>query len=672
MHRLVRLLLLLTAASALAQPPRTVQNFNNDWRFLQADTSGAEQPLFDDSAWHRLNLPHDWAIEGQFNARAPEGQGGAFLRTGTGWYRKRFNLPATDEHRHIFVVFDGVMANSDVWINGFHLGSRPNGYVSFFYELTGHLQFGTGGSNVLAVRADNASQPASRWHAGAGIYRSVRLVTTSDVHIAPWGTSVTTPDVSIAQAKLHVRSTISNESPTPARVLLDVDVFGPGLTILKRLTSPVTTVRANGSVAIEVEATIPRPDRWDIDHPALYTARSSLLRTGATRNQSEQVDAEEVRFGIRELHFDPSTGFWLNGRNVKIKGAALHGDMGALGVAVPAAAYERRFSELRALGVNAIRTAHNPPSPEFLDVADRMGFLVMDELFDCWTVAKNPFDYNLYFKEWALRDAADTVKRDRNHPSIILWSAGNEIHDTPHPEIAIPILTGLVRTIHENDPTRPVTQALFRPNVSHDYENGLADLLDVIGQNYREQEILAAHAQRPTRRIIGTENTHDRNQWLALRDHPEYSGQFLWVGADYLGESGGWPRIANGAGLLDRTGEPNPRAYEREAWWLEEPSVHMVRSVSSTDRQALDPGYEAVAPRFRQALFRDWNPESMADHTEDVEVYTNADEVDLQLNGKSPGRQKLHSDASPLSWKVPLRCWNDRGHRLCKREAGRD
>lgn len=230
---------------------------------------------------------------------------------------------------------------------------------------------------------------------------------------------------------------------------------------------------------------------------------------------------------------------------------------------------------------------------------------------------------------------------------------GNEIHDTPHPEIAIPILTSLVKTFHQNDPTRPVTQALFRPNVSHDYDNGLADLLDVVGQNYREQEILAAHAQKPTRKIIGTENTHDRNQWLAMRDHPEYSGQFLWVGADYLGESGGWPRIGNGAGLLDRTGYPHPRAFEREAWWRSEPNVHVVRRVSPTERGAVDPGSEAVAPRFRESLFHDWTPEAQGEHTETVEVYTNAEEADLELNGRSLGRQRLHAEASPLTWKVP-------------------
>jgi len=299
----------------------------------------------------------------------------------------------------------------------------------------------------------------------------------------------------------------------------------------------------------------------------------------------------------------------------------------------------------------------------------------MDEMFDCWTVAKNPYDYHLYFKEWAIRDTTDTVMRDRNHPSIILWSAGNEIHDTPHPEIAIPILVSLVRTFHANDSTRPVTQALFRPNASHDYDNGLADLLDVVGQNYREQEILAAHAQKPTRKIIGTENAHDRNQWVAMRDHPEYSGQFLWSGIDYLGEAGRWPTIGSGSGLLLSDAIPRARAFERQSWWSTTPMVAMVRRVAAQRRAPVDPGYanatstnQAAAPatpgaaappldptvRFSQPLLTDWTPKDLEPHTEDVEVYTNAEEVELFLNGKSLGIQKLHPDASAIVFQVPF------------------
>lgn len=644
----VALSFLASALSAAPAQSRVVQQFTSGWRFLQNDVVDAQQPGFDDSSWKPVTLPHDWSIAGPFDAKAPAGQGGAFLPTGIGWYRKSFTVSQKDSSRRTFVVFDGVMANSDVWINGYHLGHRPYGYVSFVYDMTGHLNYGPHVRNIIAVRCDNSKQPASRFYSGAGINRQVRLVTVSNEHIVPWGTFVTTPQVSADSATINIRSSVINQAAKPSDLSLSVTLLAPDGHRVKTATSPATTVPSDQTSDLTAEIVIPKPDRWDLDHPVLYTIHAVLLRDG------KPVDDELVPFGIREFHFDADKGFFLNGRNLKIKGAALHDDAGALGTAVPLEAWRVRLTALRKLGVNAIRTAHNPPAPEFLDLADRMGFLVMDEMFDCWTVAKNPYDYHLYFRDWSLRDTADTVRRDRNHPSIILWSAGNEIHDTPHPDIAIPILKSLVATFHKNDPTRPVTQALFRPNASHDYDDGLADLLDVVGQNYREKEILAAHAQKPSRKIVGTENTHDRNQWLAMRDHPEYSGQFIWVGADYLGEAGKWPRIGNGSGLLDRTDYPHPVGLERESWWATEPNVHIVRRIAPSDQAATDPGYEAVPPRFRQVLFRDWNPRVTSAHTEKVEIYTNAQQVELTLNGKSLGTQKLHADASPLTWQVPF------------------
>jgi len=302
--------------------------------------------------------------------------------------------------------------------------------------------------------------------------------------------------------------------------------------------------------------------------------------------------------------------------------------------------------------VNAIRTAHNPPSPDFLDLCDRMGFLVMDETFDCWTVGKNPYDYHLYFREWFKTDARDMVLRDRNHPSIIIYSAGNEIHDTPNAELAKNILRGLVDEFHRNDPTRPVTQGLFRPNVSHDYDNGLADLLDVVGQNYREQEILAAYRQKRTRKILGTENTHELVQWLAMRDHPEYSGQFIWSAVDYLGEAGRWPRISNNSGLLYKTGTPKPIGFQRQSWWSDKPMVYVARRIARTPLAPTDPGYNPIDERRPEVLFSDWTPKNLQPHEETVEVYSNCDEVELFLNGNSLGKQTRPKDDSARTWKV--------------------
>jgi beta-galactosidase len=653
---------LLHAAPASTRP-RQIQQLATDWRFLQSDVPGAESPTFDDSAWKSVTLPHDWSIAGPVEENAPSRAAGGFFPTGIGWYRHTLTLAKLDPTKRIFIAFDGIMANSDVYCNGELLGHRPYGYVSFHYDLTPHLH---AGKNIIAVRVDDSQQPASRWYPGAGINRQVRLITTNAVHIAPWGTFVTTPKVSADSATIHVRTTVANDSDSAAPVKLTVQLQLPGGGYLETrvaIQSKLVTIAPHTLQDLDAETTV-KPDLWDLDHPVLYTAI-------ATISNNKPVDNEQVPFGIREFHFDPDQGFFLNGVHHKIYGAALHTDAGALGTAVPLAAWQRRLAALRALGVNAIRTAHNPPAPEFLDLADRMGFLVMDEMFDCWTVAKNPYDYHLYFKEWSLRDTADTVRRDRNHPSIILWSAGNEIHDTPKPDIAIPILKSLVDTFHANDPTRPVTQALFRPNVSHDYDDGLADLLDVVGQNYRENEILAAQAQKPTRKIIGTENTHDRNQWIAMRDHPEYSGQFLWSGIDYLGEAGRWPSIGAGSGLLLTTSLPRARAFERQSWWSTQPMVRITRRVQSARRGPVDPGYASptsnnqqatTSPatpldpttRFGQPLLLDWSPNDQSPHNENVEIYTNAEEVELFLNGKSLGTQKLHPDASPIIFQVPF------------------
>jgi beta-galactosidase len=628
---------------------RVITSFDADWRFLKGDAEGAEQAKFDDAAWRKLDVPHDWSIEGPFSKDNPTGGAGGFLPAGVGWYRKHFNLPSSESGKRVRIEFDGVMANSDVWINGFHLGKRPYGYVSFGYDLTGHLNFGDDKPNVLAVRADNSGQPASRWYSGAGIYRHVRLIVTNSLHLDHWGTFITTPMVARDQSTVHVQSRVVNEGDAARNVSLQVLLVSPDGRVVQTMETKPQAVAPGQSVDFQQDLSVKAPQIWDIAHPSLYAAVTRVRAGNVT------LYDETTSFGIREFHFDADTGFWLNGRNFKLKGACLHADGSAFGAAVPLRVWERRLEALRELGVNAIRTAHNPPAPEFLDLCDRMGFLVMDELFDCWTVAKNPYDYHLYFRQWSKRDVRDTVRRDRNHPSIILYSAGNEIHDTPQADLAKGILTSLVATFHENDPTRPVTQALFRPNVSHDYDNGLADLLDVVGQNYREQEILAAHRQNPSRKILGTENTHDRNQWLAMRDNPPYAGQFIWAGIDYLGESRAWPAIADGFGFLDRTALAKPVGFQRASWWGDRPMVFITRRVAPTPLSPTDPGYGTIAEERRpQVLLPDWTPRNTAAHEENVEVYSNCEQVELFLNGKSLGAKARPADDAPRNWKVPF------------------
>ncbi len=617
-------------------------SFDRDWRFLKTDAPGAEQPQFADGNWRKLDVPHDWSIEGPFAETNKTGGAGAFLPSGIGWYRKHFTLPKSDSGSRVRVEFDGVMQNSDVWINGFHLGQRPSGYVSFSYELTGHLNFGD--DNVLAVRADTSAQPASRWYSGAGIYRHVRLMVTDAIHIAENGVFIATPEISAKQATVEIVTTITNASAFKHKISLVTQMVTPDGTTVAGAEMGAEII-AGVSEKLSDRIIISHPQLWKLNDPRLYSIVSEV------RAGKKVLDCVTNTFGIRSAEFTANQGFVLNGNKVVLYGVCLHHDGGAFGAAVPLSIWEQRLNELRKLGVNAIRTAHNPPAPEFLDLCDRMGFLVMDELFDCWTVAKNPFDYHLFFNDWSKIDAADTVRRDRNHPSVILYSIGNEIHDTPKPEIAIPIASNLVQVCHENDPTRPVTQALFRPNVSHDYDNGLADLLDVVGTNYRDNELLAAQRAKPSRKIVGTEQRHDRETWLWLRDNPSHAGQFLWTGVDYLGESRRWPVVNHSSGLLDRTGAVKSRSFERQSWWSDAPMVRIMRRTAPDDRMPTDPGYGGEE-LHTQVEFANWTSRNPAPHDETVEAYSNCEEVELFLNGKSLGAKKINRDASPRIWKV--------------------
>jgi len=640
----------LVPAARAADQVRQQFSMDAGWQFKLGDFAGADKAGFDDSAWRSLDVPHDWGVEGSFDALNPAGGAGAFLPAGTAWYRKHFGLPADLAGRRVFVEFEGVMANSDVWINDSHLGRRPFGYVSFRYEITAHLKLGDKGPNVLAVRVNNADQPASRWYTGSGIYRHVRLIVVDPVHFDQGGVFVSTPRASADQAVVRIQDSVVNQSEAECEATVQVELFDDRGASVGTAESAPQKIAARQTAVFQQELALANPRLWGLDNPKMYSAVCRVRTAGAT------LDDCRTPFGIRDAHFEAATGFWLNGKNIKLKGVCLHADGSAFGAAVPLDIWERRLRILRGLGANSIRTAHNPPDPEFLDLCDRMGFLVMDETFDCWTVAKNIADYHLYFEDWSKTDARDTVRRDRNHPSIILYSAGNEIHDTPNAELSKRILAGLVAVFHENDSTRPVTQALLRPNATHDYDDGLADLLDVIGTNYRDTELLAAHAARPSRIIVGTENHHDRAAWLAVRDNAPYSGQFLWAGIDYLGEAPLWPLVSSNSGLIDRTGSPHPQALERQSWWAAGPVVHIARRVRPATSRGTDGAAPAAAANYRlrpPEVFADWTPSNAQPHDENVEVYSNAEQVELFLNGQSLGSKPLPADASPRVWTVP-------------------
>ena len=619
-------------AQSTAKETRKIQGFDSDWSFIKEDAKGAENPSFDDSKWRKLDVPHDWSIEGVYDQANPTGSGGGYLPAGIGWYRKSFTLDAADSKKKFFIEFDGVMANSDVWLNGFHLGKRPNGYLSFSYDLTSHLKFGNGEKNVLAVRADNSIQPASRYYTGAGIYRHVRLVSTHAVHILPWGVYLSTLKCNEKSATLRVKTELVNEGKTPVSFELETSILDPKGKVVKTVSAK-QTLAASKSAVIDQNVELTDPQRWDIPTPQLYKAISKI-KMGKT-----VLDEQTNSFGIRDSKFDANTGYYLNGKNIKIKGVCLHHDGGALGAAVPDSVWARRLALLKKAGVNAIRTAHNPVAPEFLDLCDRMGFLVMDESFDTWTVAK-PFGekgYNLYFNDWWKQDTQDMVLRDRNHPSIILYSVGNEIRDKLNDSTGFKKYKDQQDLVHLLDPAKPVTMALFRPGSSKVYTNGFAETMDIVGQNYREKELVEAHQNKPARIVIGTENGHDLPAWLILRDNAYMSGQFLWTGFDYLGEAQ-WPAISRNTGLFDRLGNWLPTGYQRQSWWSDVPMVHIVRKEDN-----------AGAGKWVD----NWTPVDFGTYDQaSVEVYSNCDEVELFLNDKSLGSKNKPADDSPRAWDI--------------------
>jgi beta-galactosidase len=633
MKKLTTLILLFVTIVGTAQSTRTILPFDDHWKFFKGDAPGAEAFSFDASGWSDVTVPHDWSIAGPYDRNNPTGRGGGYLPAGVGWYRNSFSVVPKDAQRKFFIEFDGIMANSDVWINSHHLGKRPNGYISLSYDLTPYLKMDQ--PNVIAVRADNSIQPASRWYTGAGIYRHVRLLVVNPIHVDHWGTFLTTSNVSATGATVHIQTTVFNEASTTATIEIKTILVSPdGKTVASTQSSK--TIGAGKKETVLQAANVKNPLLWDIDKPQLYKARTTISL------KKQELDDVTTTFGIRDAHFEAAKGFWLNGKNIKIKGACLHHDGGAFGAAVPLRVWEKRLLSLKEIGVNGIRTSHDEVAPEFLDLCDQLGFVVLDESFDTWNAAKPGGEkgYNLYFNDWWERDTRDIVMRDRNHPSVVIYSVGNEIHDNLNDSTGFRKYKMQQDLVHSLDPTRPVTMALFRPANSHVYENGLAAMMDVVGQNYRENELIAAHEQHPNWIVLGTENTHVVSQWLALRDKPYMSGQFLWTGYDYLGEAE-WPRIANGSGLFDKTGEQKLNGYQRESWWSNKPVVYVTRRESTATGNTWS---------------SDWTPDDPDIYTQaDLQVYSNCDEVELFLNGKSMGiKGRTPDDASPRLWTIPF------------------
>jgi len=614
-----------------ANAQRIITSFDADWKFIKQDIAQASAANYNDKSWRSLNVPHDWSIEYPFNRANTSGRGGGYVETGIGWYRKSFVLNATESNQQFFIEFDGVMMNSDVWINGYHLGKRPYGYISFQYELTKHLNFGKDKTNVLAVRADNSLQPASRWYTGSGIYRHVKLISTGTTHIDKWGVFVTTPKISTDKATVHTQIQVLNQSAASNNIVIETSIIAPNGLVVSNNQSKLSIAAAQQKI-VDQDLSVAQPQLWSLEKTNQYTAIVTV------KAGNKIIDTYKTIFGIRTIQFDAEKGFLLNGNAVKIKGVCLHHDGGAFGSAVPLGVWEKRILALKELGVNGIRTSHNPVAPEFLSLCDQLGMLVMNETFDTWNAKKSSADkgYNLYFTDWWERDTRDQVLRDRNHPSVVIYSIGNEIHDNLNDSTGFRKYKMQQDLVHSLDSTRPVTMALFRPGISRVYENGFAETMDIVGQNYRENELVALHEKKPTLKQIGTENRTEQAAWIPFRDKPYIAGQFLWTGIDYIGESD-WPAVVHGSGLLDRTGFARHLGYQRKSWWSNEPMVYTIRKEGN-----------AGAGEW----INDWSPTDVDTYDEaKVQVFSNCDEVELFLNDVSQGIKPRPADnASPRGW----------------------
>lgn len=646
------------SASAMAESIVNVarrSSFDGQWRFILGDPSNAHLPDFDDSGWRTLDLPHDWSIEGAFSEEAPAAGNGAYLPTGIGWYRKQFLLPADARGKRVSLTFDGVYQRSEVWMNGKSMGMRPNGFVTFSYDVTDHLN-PAGKPNHVALRVDNSLQRNCRWYTGSGIYRHTWLEITDPVHLAQWGTCVRTSDVTAESADVEVMTRVMNESSRDATCELAIEILDPNGDVVQRDTA-TRTIASGSDGTLMQRLKVASPALWSVSTPNLYFVKTSLRLSG------KEVDREATTFGIRDIQFDADRGFLLNGEHVKLNGVCIHGDGGSVGTAVPERIWERRLELLREMGCNAIRVSHNPPAPELLDMLDRMGFLVMDEAFDEWKLPKGGtpvYGYHKYFDEWSERDMNAMVERDRNHPSIVIWSAGNEVPDQSD-EHGPETLRKLMAIIRAKDPTRPITvacdQIAAEPNAALPE---FLEQLDVVGYNYvdrwrdrREKYYSIDRHAYPKRKFIGTESTsfysargvyavdqsnelffekasnaaiEIEQQQKFLQTYDYVGGDFLWVGIDYLGEAK-WPSKLAPCGSLDTCGFRKDSFYFFQSLWSKSPVLH---------------------------LLPHWNWAGKEGQVIPVTCYTNCDTVELFLNGKSlgvkgfafprPGMEKTYGD----------------------------
>ncbi len=655
-------------------------SFNADWSFHLNDSLTDKDTIGTSTKWRTLDVPHDWSIEGKFDEKSPAGYGGGSLNGGLGWYKKTFKIAKEDINKIISITFDGVYKNSEVWINGHYLGKRPNGYIGFQYDLSPYLNYGEK-NNEIIVKVDNSKQPNSRWYSGSGIFRNVWLETTDKLHVEHWGTYVTTPKVTAEKASVNIENRIQNEHSESKKVKLITTIYKED-TEVTSITQYITLTPKSGTF-LTAQMEVESPVLWSVEKPELYTAVTEISV------DDKIVDQYKTNFGIRDFKFDLNKGFILNGKQVKIKGVCMHHDLGPLGSAINTRAIERQLEILKEMGVNGIRTSHNPPAPELLDLCDKMGFIVMDEAFDMWKQNKTKYDYANDWDKWHRQDLVDQLRRDRNHPSIFIWSIGNEIPEQWN-ETGVEIAKELAGIVRGFDKNRPVTAAMNPPvnmnidDVTLQFEkknvqiNPLAasGILDLIGYNYAHQTYEYHQKNFPNKPFIATETTsglqtrgyydtvsdtikkwpvrwdlkftegnpgntvsaYDQVQapwgstheatWKVIKKHDFLSGMYIWTGFDYIGEPTPyeWPSVSSYFGIVDLAGFPKDVYYMYQSEWTDKTVLH---------------------------IFPHWNWK--AGQTVDVwAYYNNADEVELFVNGKSVGKRSKKGDDLHVMWRIPF------------------
>jgi beta-galactosidase len=651
---------------AAAENPRQQTRIDDGWTFFLGDPASAASPDFDDSGWRAVTLPHDWSIEGKMDPQAPMGGHGGFLPAGIGWYRHRFEAPSSWKNMEVRVEFEGVYMNADVYLNGQKLASHPYGFTSFFVDLTPALKIGA--SNVLAVRVDNSEHKNARWYTGSGIYRHVLLYVTNPVQVAPWGVFVSVPKANATSAKIAVQTEVLNQTQAATSARIETVVLAPDGHEIGQTESTVD-LAASGRQQVKQELTLPNPPLWFPENPQLSSVVTEVIVDGKT------VDKVSTPFGVRALAWSADAGLTLNGKMYKLSGGCIHDDNGILGACAFDRAEERKIQLLKAAGFNALRMAHNPPSPELLDACDRLGMLVLDEAFDCWLNGKSPFDYHLVFKDWWQRDLDSMIERDRNHPSVVMWSIGNEIPGV-YSDMGGEYGPKLAAEIHSLDQTRPVTNGILgwpvdpkKPKPSDADSQKDADAnwnsLDIVGSNYHLAQHVAQHDQYPNRILVSTESIPPIGEAFQVLDHPYVVGDFVWAAQDYLGEVGvgRWfyegdptepmvPRkgqpptklypISHGSdtlypwrganpGNLDLLGNSKPAAHLRNIVWNMGEKIYMAVRQPADDKKIIVVGWGWYP------VWENWTWPGREGKPMGVDVYSRYEKVRLYLNDKLVG-----------------------------------